>query len=179
MQTPVQIATRNVDIGDEMRRLVERHVKKLETFYPRITSCHVMIEVPQSFPAGQPIAYHVRVDVRVPGEEIVVKRLPHRELETAIQNAFAATGRRLQDYARRMRGDVKQHARMQRGTVTQLFPLEGYGFLTTDDGREIYFHRHSVLDQAFERLDIGSEVRFAEEEGRQGPQASTVALAGA
>jgi cold shock CspA family protein len=67
---------------------------------------------------------------------------------------------------------------MSQGTVTQLFPFEGYGFLTTDDGRQVYFHRHSVLDEAFERLEVGGVVRFVEEPGDKGPQASTVALAG-
>ena len=65
-----------------------------------------------------------------------------------------------------------------RGVVTQLFPYEGYGFLETEDGLEVYFHRHSVLDAAFDRLEIGSVVRFVEETGIKGPQASTVALAG-
>jgi cold shock CspA family protein len=51
---------------------------------------------------------------------------------------------------------------------------EGYGFLTTPEGREIYFHRHSVLEPGFDRLDIDAEVRFAEEQGEKGPQASTV-----
>lgn len=178
MQTPLQITVRNVEDSDAARRLVEKGVGKLELFYGRITSCRAMIDVPQHFPAGTPIAYNVRVDIRVPGEEIVIKRQAHPELHTAIQEAFDAAGRRLQDYAQRARGDVKRAAEMSRGTVTQLFPFEGYGFLTTDDGREVYFHRHSVLDEAFERLEVGSVVRFVEEAGDKGPQASTVALAG-
>ena len=157
---------------------MRKSVEKLGTFFPRITSCRVTIDVPQRFPAGRAIVYRVRIDIRVPGEEIVIRRQGHPELVTAIQNAFAAAGRRLQDHARRVRGDIKRPAAMLRGTVTQLFPLEDYGFLTADDGREIYFHRHSVLDQAFERLEVGSVVRFAEEEGRHGTQASTVAVAG-
>ena len=44
----------------------------------------------------------------------------------------------------------------------------------TADGRDIYFHRNSVLDNAFDRLTVGSEVRFVEEIGEKGPQASTV-----
>jgi cold shock CspA family protein len=48
------------------------------------------------------------------------------------------------------------------------------GFLESDDGREIYFHRNSVLDGAFPRLEIGAQVSFAEEAGDKGPQASTV-----
>ena len=178
MQTPLQVTARNLEIDDATRRLVERHIKKLETFSPRITSCHVTIEVPQRFPAGAPIAYNVRVDLHLPGDEIVVKRQPHPELETAIQNAFAAAGRRLQDYARRIRGDVKRPVALERGTVTRLVPLEDHGFLTTRDGREVYFHRHSVLDGAFDRLEVGTVVRFTEEMGRQGPQASTVAISG-
>jgi cold shock CspA family protein/ribosome-associated translation inhibitor RaiA len=178
MQTPLQIAMRNMESSDAVRRVVRRYVKKLEVFCDRITSCRVMIEVSQRFPAGVPIAYNVRVELNVPGDQIVIKRQTQPLLLTAIQDAFDAAGRGLQDYTRRIRGDTKRAAEMLRGTVTQLFPFEGYGFLTTDDGREIYFHRHSVLDQAFERLEVGAVVRFAEEQGRQGPQASTVALAG-
>ena len=178
MQTPLQISVRSVEDSAAARALVRKCVGKLEVFYERITSCRVMIDVPQRFPAGTPIAYNVRVDLRVPGEEIVIRRQAHPELHTAIQEAFDAAGRRLQDYARRARGDVKRSDEMSRGTVTQLFPFEGYGFLTTDDGREIYFHRHSVLDAAFERLEVGSVVRFVEEVGVKGPQASTVTLAG-
>lgn len=179
MQTPLQIAVRNVADSDAARALVRECVDKLEVFYDRITSCRVMIEVPQRFPAGTPIAYNVRVDIRVPREETVIKRQAHPELHTAIQEAFDAAGRRLQDYARRARGDVKRSVPMSRAIVTQLFPFEGYGFLQTEDGREVYFHRHSVLDEAFERLEVGSVVRFVEEVGEKGPQASSVALAGA
>lgn len=179
MQTPLQIAVRNMEDSETARALVRKCVDKLEVFYDRITGCRVMIEVPQRFPAGTPIAYNVRVDIRVPREEIVIKRQAHPELHTAIQDAFDAAGRRLQDYARRIRGEVKQSAAMSRGTVMQLFPFEGYGFLQTDDGRHVYFHRHSVLDEAFERLEVGSVVRFVEEAGEKGPQASSVALAGA
>ena len=57
------------------------------------------------------------------------------------------------------------------------FRTQGYGFLETPGGREIYFHKNSVLDGGFGRLKIGTAVRFAEEEGEKGPQASTVRLA--
>ncbi|MGO9847760.1 MAG: cold-shock protein [Methylocella sp.] len=55
---------------------------------------------------------------------------------------------------------------------------DDYGFIETSDGREVYFHRNSVLDNAFDRLTVGSEVRFVEEIGQKGPQASTVRLVG-
>ena len=178
MQLPLLIAVRNTTLGRPGRALIRRSATKLETFYDRITACRVMVEVPQRFPAGEPILYNVRLDITVPGEEIVVKRQGHVELETAIQDAFDAAGRRLQDYARRQRGDVQRDkAEPARGWVVRLFPYEGYGFLTTPDSREIYFHKNSVLHGAFEALELGTQVRFTEEEGEQGPQASTVAVA--
>ena len=61
-----------------------------------------------------------------------------------------------------------------RGRVTRLYGYEGYGFITAEDGREIYFHGNSVPDDGFDRLTIGTVVRYVEAEGEQGPQASTV-----
>ena len=64
------------------------------------------------------------------------------------------------------------------GTVVRLDPSGEFGFLESNDGQEIYFHRNSVLDDAFARLAVGSRVTFAEELGEKGPQASTVKLLG-
>ena len=74
------------------------------------------------------------------------------------------------------RGEVKAKSDAPTGRGVRLFPYEGYGFLQTADGREIYFHRNSVLRDGFARLAVGAPVRYAEEEGTRGPQASTVAL---
>jgi cold shock CspA family protein len=63
----------------------------------------------------------------------------------------------------------KPHAR-----VTRLHREEGFGYLETADGREMYFERQSVPGAAFERLSIGTEVRFVEEPGEAGPQAGSV-----
>jgi cold shock CspA family protein len=62
--------------------------------------------------------------------------------------------------------------------VTQLDPLGEFGFLETGDGREIYFHRNSVLENGFSRLNVGARVTYVEEMGDKGPQASTVKLMG-
>ena len=110
----------------------------------------------------------------VPGKELVVDHQADQELSQAIREAFDAARRRLlEDYAREQRGAVKSHA-ARLGRVTRVEPQLGYGFLEAPDGREIYFHCNSVLDGAFDNLEIGADVRFAEEEGHQGPQASTV-----
>ncbi len=65
------------------------------------------------------------------------------------------------------------------GRVTRLHIEEGYGFLLTADGRELYFDRWCVSGGSLDRLAIGSEVRFTEEPGDEGARAATVDPLGA
>lgn len=53
-----------------------------------------------------------------------------------------------------------------------------YGRIVAPGGRQVYFHRNSVVGADFDGLRIGTEVRFAEEMGERGPQASTVHVVG-
>jgi cold shock CspA family protein len=185
-----------MDSSAEAEEWIRKEGTKLDEFYNRIMACRVVVELPSHHRKFGSL-YHVRIDLTVPGGELVVKRepslhrsvqqigekrftkhlevkVPHRELRQAIDDAFKEMGRRLQDYARCQRGDVKTHEPAPRARISKLFPEEGYGFLETPGGREIYFHKNSVLDGGFERLKVGMAVRFAEEEGEKGPQASTV-----
>jgi cold shock CspA family protein/ribosome-associated translation inhibitor RaiA len=70
-----------------------------------------------------------------------------------------------------------QHSDVDIG-IAELFPAGDYGTITDSDGREIYFHRNSVVNADFDSLTIDSEVRFVEESGEKGPQASSVHLIG-
>jgi cold shock CspA family protein len=177
MQLPLQIAVRNLELSASLEEDIRRHATKLEAFHDRIMACRVLVETPhRHLRAGA--RFNVRIDLTLPGGEVVIKRQPERDLTTAIQEAFDAAQRRVEDYARVQRGATKVLDRQDRARVSRLFPYEGYGFLTTGDGREVYFHRNSVLRGGFDRLAEGTEVRFTEESGEQGPQASTVAIVG-
>jgi cold shock CspA family protein len=99
-----------------------------------------------------------------------------KHARVAIREAFDIARRQLQDFARRQRGTVKTAVRQARGRISQLFPIDEYGFIENEDGHEVYFQKSSVLKGAFDRLTIGSDVSFAEEPGDKGPQASTVRL---
>jgi len=111
MQLPLQIAVRNTTISDDVKAVIRDYASKLEQFYPRMTGCRVLVEVPQRHRVGTPLMYNVRLDLTVPGAEIVINRQPRGDVLTAVQDAFDAAARRLQDFARRQRGDVKQHVR--------------------------------------------------------------------
>lgn len=195
---PLQVTFRRLAVLPVVELWVRLEAANLERFYKRIMGCRVTIEQSHRYVKGSP--YRVRIDLTVPGGELVVNheptlkskarqtgeaeirkhleaRSPNKHLRQAISEAFKAACRRLQDYARRQRGDVKHRESQPVAKVNQLFRAKGYGFLLTGDGREIYFHKDSVLNQAFGRLRVGSTVTFAEEQGDKGPQASSVKIA--
>jgi cold shock CspA family protein len=117
------------------------------------------------------------------GRKVAVVRTPHQDeryadLGFALRDTFKHARRRLQDQARRLRGQTKFHEGRRIGTVTRLDADGGFGFLESSDGRQLYFHRNSVLGERFAELVPGSYVTFAEEAGEKGPQASAVKLLG-
>jgi cold shock CspA family protein len=118
----------------------------------------------------------VRIDARVPGHELVANRDHHEDVYVALRDAFAALTRQLEEDVRVTRGDVKAHDVPQHGRVARLFADEGYGFITTPDGRELYFSRTNVVEPTFDDLEIGAEVQFIEELAAEGPQAKRVSV---
>jgi len=181
MQTPLQITAHNIVLSDALETEIREKAVKLERYHEKIISCHVIIDAPVRAAHGsnsQAAQYHVSIDLTVPGTELAVTRKENENLQLTIRDAFNAARRQLQDYARRQRGEVKISEAPPHAVVSKLIAKEGYGFLATPDGRELYFHRHSVLASGFDHLEIGTEVRFAEELGEKGPQASTVAVVG-
>lgn len=206
MEIPLKITFRNMAPSAALEDAIHEKAAKLDAFFDRIMSCRVIVESPhRHHHKGK--AYQVRIDMTVPGGELVINRAPkrlkaktiidpeapttlltelhepskhaaHEDAYVAIRDAFNAAARKLQDYARRRSGAVKIHEPTLTARVTKLFLEERYGFIETPDGREIYFHGNSVLQPGYEHLNVGTEVHFAEELGAQGPQASTVRVIG-
>ena len=182
MKLPLQINFRNMEGSEAMKANIEERAGKLDQFCDQIMGCRVMVEAQhRHHQAGN--LYHVRIDITVPGKELVVSREPHEhhshtDAYVAIRDAFNAARRQLENYARQRRQEVKAHTATPYGRISQLFIEEGYGRIETPDHRDIYFNRNSLINGDFEKLTVGSEVSFAEEEGELGPQASTVKLVG-
>jgi len=183
---------------EDVRTEVENRIEKLETFCKPILSCRVTIEAPANHHRkGEP--FHVRIDATLTdgridvkyaesmypgkrdadGERLVKGRDTTSErdcLMLTIREAFDAARRQLQEHARRRRKDVKTHEPDLHATVIKIFPEQGYGYLETADGREIYFHANSVIGSTFKKLKLGAMAHFVEESGQKGPQASTVRI---
>lgn len=174
MKIPVHLSGKGVTLSPEQDAQIHAAVARLERFFDRLVGCRVTVSVPNRFPDSEPIAWSFRIALTVPGHELDVTRQAKPSFREALDDAFDAARRQLQDYAREIRGDVKVPAEVPRGRVSRLFGQEGYGFLTADDGHEIYFHKNCVPNHGFDRLSLGVAVRYVETEGENGPQASTV-----
>ena len=182
VQLPLQITFRNLPASEAVEAKVRERAEKLENFCGDIISCRVVVEAHHKHRHKGNI-YHVRIDVKVPDAELVAGREPaqhqaHEYIYVAVRDAFDAMRRQLEDYARLTRGKVKTHEVPPHGRIAELFPEEGYGTIATPDGRRVYFHRNSVVDADFDQLAVDDEVRFAEEMGERGPQATTVHVIG-
>ena len=102
MKLPLEISARDVRINDETEELIRDKASKLDRFYDRIIGCRVKVDMPhRSQRSG--MTYNVRIDITVPGGELIVKREPDEDLHAAIINSFEAAQRRVE----RIRGKAK------------------------------------------------------------------------
>lgn len=183
METPLEIDFQGMDAKAEIRGAIAKHVAQLEERCGRVTAGRVVLKAPGGHHRTGGL-YEINIRLALPdGREVNIGRTPqnderYSDLDFALNDAFKRARRQLQDQTRRMQGAVKLHEGEPIGTVSELDPLGEFGFLETADGREIYFHRNSVLNGGFAELSVGTRVTFAEEMGEKGPQASTVKLMG-
>ena len=175
METPVQIVARGFRLHGWWREKILRKAEKLAEFCAWITHCRVVAESRHKH-SHKDRLYNVRIDVSIPHHLLVINREAEPTLNAAIDKAFDAAERRLEERVRVSRHYVKAHEPPPEARVAEIYPDAGYGFLETIDERRIYFHQNSVLKGLFARLTLGSRVRYVEEQGDKGPQARSVAV---
>ena len=106
--TQPQITYRGMPHSPAMDARIRELADKLDEFHPRITSCHVVIdEIDRHKSKGN--LFEVRVDLHVPGREIVATHQQHEDAYAAVTQAFDVVVRQLEDDVRRKRGEVKRH----------------------------------------------------------------------
>ncbi len=178
-----EIIFHDVDRSEWVETYIVERLHKLERFAHGITRCHVTLSQ-EDGKHKKGNRYSVMVEVRLPPQhDLAIKKQKeirdmHTQLPALINLAFGAIERQLKKTAALRRGEEKAHDGQPHGLVEKLFD-EGYGFIrTADDNRQVYFHRNSVLHGDFERLSVGTEVRFSAEDGDNGPQASSVQVVG-
>lgn len=182
MQLPLQVTFRHMEPSEALESKIRKRVEELDQLCDTIMSCRVVVEINHQH-HHQGNLFHVRVDLKVPGKELVVSRESnqnhaHEDPYVVVRDAFDAMRRQLEDFLRVRRREVKTHDEAPQGIISVVYPHQDYGRITSSDGRDIYFHRNSVVGTDFDSLETGMKVRFAEEMGEKGPQASTVHIVG-
>ena len=177
-----EIAFRDMEPSPAVEELIKRRVQKLESTFNHVAACRVIIEAPHKHRIrGQ--LFHVRIDLSTPQGELVSSKdiglnVAHEQLNVALRDAFAAARKQLLRHKQKLRSDYHMADTLPSGVVKDIFHIDDYGILETTDGREIYFHRNSVINGDFDKIGIGDVARFSEELGDKGPQASTVHISG-
>ncbi len=108
MQIPLQITIRNIAHSEALEAHIREKAEKLDEFFDHIMSCRVVVEMPHKH-HHQGQQYNVRIDIGVARGEIVVNHDHGEDVYIALRDAFDSAKRQLEDYARKLRGDVKTH----------------------------------------------------------------------
>ncbi|HYC01988.1 MAG TPA: HPF/RaiA family ribosome-associated protein [Azospirillaceae bacterium] len=180
MQSPLEIAFHNMDSNPGAETMIRERFEKLERLYDGLVGARVSVEAQhKQHRTGN--VFDVHIVLMVPGHNnLVVSREPkkakekyaHPDLHTSIRDAFEAAERQLIEFKRQLRGEVKRHDFEVMGQIAQL--ADDHGFLMTNTGGMLYFHRNSVINPRFEDLSRGDSVLYVEEMGDTGPTASKV-----
>jgi ribosome-associated translation inhibitor RaiA len=120
-----------MESSDAVIARLHQEMDKLEKYFDRLTSCHVIVEAPRRpYHPGEPFRIHITLGV--PGKDLVVAHepawraaavggsdahlrkheevaVPHKDLYVAIRDGFDAMRRQLQDYVHCLRHEVKTH----------------------------------------------------------------------
>ena len=181
VQRPINVTFRGMPPSAAVEARVRKKVEWLQKFFDRLIGCDIVVEAPHNR-SRKGNLFAVTVEMSVPGgPPIVAGRLhhddhSHEDVYVAVRDSFDAARRRLQDHARKQRGEIKEHEIPPHGRVSWVSRRDGYGFIDATDGTEVYFHENALVDVGLEELDTGDEVRFAIHVGEsdKGPQASSV-----
>lgn len=185
METDPQIVFENMDSSDALRARVLDELADLERIHGRITSARVSMSAPPR-EHRKGFLYRTNIHLVLPGgREVAVSHNPQagraeHDLYTSVLDAFDVARRQLKAKVEQMEDRAKAQAGggpEQIGQVIRIFPEDGYGFIVTPSGHEVFFSRKKVKHNGFTDMQIGTRVYFEEEMGDQGPLATTVRIA--
>jgi ribosome-associated translation inhibitor RaiA/cold shock CspA family protein len=186
IQVPLEIAFHNTESSAWAENEIRARVAKLEKLYDRLVSCRVRVDQRANNSNGT-IPPVVHIELGIPGRKpIVVSHEPDHlqrkfqapDLHNAINEAFRIAEDRLAELKTKREGRTKEgyHDAENQflGQIAEITPAEDFGFLMTNEGSLLYFHRNSLLSGEFDALERGDEVYYVEDMGDTGPTASKV-----
>jgi ribosomal subunit interface protein len=170
----LDIEGRNTEVQPRWQSLIETKLSKLERYPNEIVHARVTITHNPHHQLGD---NHVQIVLSVAGQTLTVKKRG-AQIHTVLRTALAAAEREVSTYHQHRKRFVKEPAPRPMGTIARVFRTKGYGYIQGNGDRQIYFHRDALDGLAFDDISKGLPVAFDIEEGKNGPQASRVYVAG-
>lgn len=182
MRIPLEISFHGISRSESLEQLIQNNAEKLERVCDRLISCRVGVKLDQKS-SSTLNPFRIRVEMRTPpGHTLVVTNTSGtkeatEDLPTSINNTFKAAHRKLKRLVEKQQDRQQNHPGQEiSGIIIKIFFEEGYGFLRSLEGEEIYFHRNSIVNDEFEQLEPGTGVNYTAEVGDKGLQASSVQI---
>lgn len=100
MQISVEIVMRGIPQSGALERFIGEQARKLDRVCDRLLSCHVVVEALHR-PRQQGTQFSVRLNITLPGTEVVVNREHGEDVYMAVRDAFEAASLQLNDHMRR------------------------------------------------------------------------------
>lgn len=127
METPLRLTFHGGDASDALSVLIRQHVDDLERMYGRMTSCNVVVQIPDRH--HRVAAYAVNIHIAMPGGiDVNIDSTPQDDdrfavPQFAVTDAFRRAKRALSERAQKLRGEVKTLRERVERTIDQ--PPEG------------------------------------------------------
>ena len=170
----MEIHWRNLSALDEtLRARVEERLRALAAGRSDLIDRHIAATESRHHVHG---GREVSVRALARGKEIVASRV-RPDLEQALADALDAFERELRRDRERASGrrDAREPTPPEQGVIDRIELEQGYGFILTDAGERVYFHRNALRPELrFEELEEGQRIGLNFEAGEKGLQATVV-----
>jgi len=174
----LKVETRNVELRKGWQKKIDEEKEKLIRHFANfVLHLRVSIEATAHHKEG---GYELKIVASVPNDTVVVTR-KGENVGPLLVEAFDVLAHQMKEILRKKRqaqkgADVPLDDGAQYGVIRKLSPYESYGFIVSEDAREIYFHENALKDISIDSLTEGDTVMYGESHGDKGPQASWVRI---
>jgi len=174
----LKVEARNVELRKGWQtKIDEEREKVIRHFASFVLRLRISIEGTASHKEG---GYEVKLVASVPNDTVVVTR-KGENVRPLLVEAFDVLAQQLKEIVRKKRQskkstDVATDDGARHGVIQKISPHKSYGFIVSQDARDIYFHENALKDISMDSLNEGDEVMYGESQGDKGPQASWVRI---
>lgn len=183
MEEPLEVSVTDIDKTEALESLIDERGERLERVCADLVSCHVAVSRPHEH-QNSGSGYRVRVEARVPPNQQFISTEHsshgdlHDQVETVVRRAFEAMERQLKEHSERVRDARRNQTDEEEapGIVLIIDKDKRFGIIKTVAGRDVYFNEGAVLNNDFDRIEIGTAVRYEDEPGDVGPRATVVQI---